>query len=610
MEKERKARIKERVKNCVNKLKVDNNVDLIRRIIIAILFVKSVLFMTLLESKNVDKFNFEKTVWIFFIVYLAYSLLVYAFGYLFNGNKQMIYYIVMDIIFSGWLIINIWYFRGNFDFMSIKNIFYPETFNPMGEALVQFKWIDLIFILDIPILIFFIKYKKIQFTEKRNIRKFELIVVNSILVLMVCYIFTDVLGAAGWSNRMFTTQWTPLMTARASGPVGFQIHEGNKTLDSLKRKNTDSDEEVQAWLKNNVEDVKDNEYKGMFKGKNVVFLQLESLEEFVINKKVEGQEISPFLNKLANEGLYFNNIYEQNNAGNSIDCDVMANTSMYPMGSGITALHTGNFVYKNSMARILKEDGYTSISTRGEKAGEFYWSELHKNGFGIDHIWDVKDYVYEESVGYGLSDGSLFRQLADKLKDVKEPFYLNVITLSNHGPFKVPKKYQSLKLDKKINETYLGGYFQSVRYMDEQLEMFFGKLKQEGLLDNTVFVLYGDHGGVHKYYNKDIKDLDYEGNWWKPYTKKIPLIIYSPGVEPHVFKAAGGQVDIMPTILYMLGVEKDRFINNSMGRILVNTNRDATIIKGNKIKGKVQSEEEKEHLEKAYSIGEKMIGGN
>ncbi|MGL4873941.1 MAG: LTA synthase family protein [Clostridium sp.] len=604
-------KIKEGTKKFTSKLKVKNDIALTRRIIVIILFVKSVLFIALVESKNIDKFSFVKMVWIFFIIYLAYVFLIYSFGYLFNEGAQIKYYIILDIVFTVYMIINIWYFRGNLDFISVKNIFYPETFNPMKESLIQFKMVDLVFLIDIPVFIFFIKYKKIKFTEKRNVRKFEKIFVSSILVIMVCYMATDVLGMAGWSNRMFRTQWTPLMTARTGGPIGYQIHEVNKTLESLKAGDKGyKDEEVQKWLKDNVENVDDNEYKGIFKGKNVVFLQLESLEEFVINKKVEGQEITPFLNKLANEGLYFNNIYEQNNAGNSIDCDVMANASIYPMGSGITALHTGNFVYKNSIARILKEDGYTSISTRGEKAGEFYWSELHKNGFGTDELWDVRDYVYEESVGYGLSDGSLFRQLADKLKTVKEPFYLNVITLSNHGPFTVPKKYQSLKLDEKINETHLGGYFQSVRYMDEQLEMFFGKLKQEGLLDNTVFVLYGDHGGVHKYYNDDIKDLDYEGDWWKEYTKKIPLIVYSPGVKPHVFEATGGQVDIAPTMLYMLGVQKDKFINNSMGRILVNTKRDATIIKGNEIKGNVKSKEEKEHLEKAYSIGEKIIGGN
>ena len=94
--------------------------------------------------------------------------------------------------------------------------------------------------------------------------------------------------------------------------------------------------------------------------------------------------------------MYFNNIYEQNNAGNSIDCDFMVNTSIYPLGDKITALNYGENVYSNSLPRILDGEGYKTISSHAEEIGEFNWTELHKNGFGIETIWDVGDYVYEE----------------------------------------------------------------------------------------------------------------------------------------------------------------------------------------------------------------------
>ena len=142
--------------------------------------------------------------------------------------------------------------------------------------------------------------------------------------------------------------------------------------------------------------------------------------------------------------------------------------------------------------------------------------------------------------------------------------------------------------------------------------MFFNKLKELNLFDNTVFVIYGDHAGVHKYYNDDIQNLDYENGWWKEYDNKIPLIIYSSDMQGKAttISASGGQVDILPTISYLLGIDKSKYIPTSMGRILVNTNKDSTIIKGNIIKGNVQSKNEEQHLLDAYSIGEKIIKNN
>ena len=127
------------------------------------------------------------------------------------------------------------------------------------------------------------------------------------------------------------------------------------------------------------------------------------------------------------------------------------------------------------------------------------------------------------------------------------------------------------------------------------------------MLDNTVVVLYGDHAGVHKYYNEEIQHLDFEGNWWKEYDHEIPLIIYAKGISPQLFETYGGHTDIMPTVAYMLGIDDSKYRDYVMGRILVNTKRDATVIKGNIIKGNVTSEEERRHLLKCYEIADKKI---
>lgn len=578
--------------------------------IVFILLIKSRLFRNMIESPTADKILYEKCTFKCIFVYLAITLIFYSFGYLLSKNKQIIYYVVLDVLYSTLLIGDLWYYRVNNDFLGLKNIFFRGTFNPMGESLLNFKPIDLIFVIDIVFIIAYILIRKLRNNEEKKSWKCWFVIRYCISFLAIAFFLIDVLSIHGWSYSMFTTRWTTIMSSRATGPMGYHVIEATKTINKVLTSKAPKNEkaDVDKWLENNKEDIEPNEYAGVFKGKNVLFLQIESLENFVINKKTNGKEITPFLNKLTREGLYFNNIYQQNNAGNSIDCDFMVNTSVYPLGgSTITALNYGEKVYSNSLPRILKSEGYETITTHAEENNSFNWNELHKNGFGVDKLWDITKYNYDETVGYGLSDRSFYRQVADKLKNESEPFFLQMPTLSNHGPFEIDKIYRTLNLPPDVDQSYLGGYFESVAYSDRQIEMMFNKLDNEGLLDNTVVVIYGDHSGVHKYYNDEIQNLNYEDGWWKEYDQKIPLIIYSKGVKPKTIEAAGGQVDILPTVSYLMGIDKEKYENTSMGRVLINTNRNATVIKGNEIVGEVSSEEEKEHLLKAYQIGEIII---
>lgn len=582
-----------------------------RLAIVLLLVIKSKIFIAIIETNTADKLLYSNFTFKCIFIYLAIALIFYSFGYLLSKNKQIVYYVLLDVLYSILLVGDIWYYRVNNDFLGLKNIFFRGTFNPMGESLLNFRPIDIIFVVDIIFIIGFIFIKKLRNNEERKPWKCWFVIRYCISFLAIAFFLVDVLSIHGWSYSMLTTRWTTLMSSRATGPMGYHVVEATKTISKVLTSSSvpkNEKKDVDNWIEENKEDIEPNEYAGVFKGKNVLFLQIESLENFVINKKTNGKEITPFLNKLTREGLYFNNIYQQNNAGNSIDCDFLVNTSVYPLGGiTITALNYGEKVYSNSLPRILKSEGYETITTHAEENDSFNWNELHKNCFGVDKLWDITKYDYDETVGYGLSDRSFYTQVANKLQDEEQPFFLQMPTLSNHGPFDIDKIYRTLDLPPDVDQSYLGGYFESVAYSDRQIEMMFNKLDNEGLLDNTVVVIYGDHAGVHKYYNDDIQNLDYEDGWWKEYDQKIPLIIYSKDVKPKVVEAAGGQVDILPTLCYLMGIDKEKYENTSMGRVLVNTNRNATVIKGNEIVGQVSSEEEKEHLLKAYQIGEIII---
>ena len=241
--------------------------------------------------------------------------------------------------------------------------------------------------------------------------------------------------------------------------------------------------------------------------------------------------------------------------------------------------------------------------------------EFHKNCLGVDKIWSIQDFNNDEDIGYGLSDKSILTQFADKIANLKQPFFAQVYTLTSHGPFNLDKNDRELNLPSDIDASYLGGYFQSLHYTDKQIKLFFDLLKEKNLLDNTIVVIYGDHTGVHKYYNDSIECLDYEGNWWKNYDRKIPLFIYSSDITPQIISVSGGQVDLLPTICYLLGINDDSYRNTSMGRILVNTSVDNTVLKDTKtdttlIRGNVRNYYDERHLLDAYPRGTDIIKSN
>jgi len=608
----------ERVKNClIRKIKatiglkdklLKTQMSKFRIVIVFDLLVKTLMFLALVQVSKADAIELKYMRFKFSFIYLAFILLIYSFSYLANRNRQIIFHVIMNIGYSLLLIADLWYFRVNGDFLGVKNILFKNTFNPLERSLFNFNKIDLIFFIDIALIIAWIIVKKIRNVEARDVSKFWFTLRYSIIMILLSFIALDGMWISDWDAKIVKKGWDVVMSSKAPGPIGYHLVEAVQSVSKkINGISSNDSQEVEEWINYNKEDIQPNEYKGALEGKNVIFLQIESLENFVVNKSTNGKEIMPFLNKIAGESLYFNNFYEQNNAGNSIDCDFMVNSSIFPLGDKITALNYGENTYPNSLPSILKEKGYTTISSHAEEPGEFNWTELHKNGFGVDKLWDIKDYIYEETVGYGLSDRSLFTQIANKAENEKQPFFIQVPTLSSHGPFDIDKKYRLLDLPPEIDSSKLGGYFESLRYTDNQIEMFFKKLEESNLLDNTVVVIYGDHTGVHKYYNEEIDKLNYEGNWWQEYDHRIPLIIYSKGITPKLVEASGGQVDILPTMAYLLGIDEQLYKNTSMGRVLVNTNRSATVIKENTIVGQVKDEEEKKHLLDAYSIGEKII---
>lgn len=580
--------------------------------LVVILQLKSMMLLSMLRTPDSASMNFAT---MYFTppawwAHIAIITLIASFVYLFKGKGRIRTAVVIDILVTILFIADIWYYRVNGTFLSIRHLIEPNIFNPIGKSLFNFKPIDLLFLLDFVILFFVYNFTGLKNIKYKSTLKTRLMAFGSIFVISAAVIgFShNYIDIQGKSDKSFLRiAWAPFQTFSDTSPLGYHGYDvyyyasrGTDLSDAEKN-------EIKTWFDENKEDLPDNEYKGIFEGKNLIAIQVESLENFVIGKEVYGQEITPNINKLLKHSLYFDNIKEQNNSGISSDCDLMVNTSMLPVRDGSTFFGYPCTEY-NTLQDLLNSRGYNTISTHPEVPGNWNWAEAHKS-FRADKIWDANQFDQSELIGLGMSDESYLRQVGERLKTEKQPFYTFLVTLTSHGPFEIPEDKQYLDLPKDLNENMLGAYFQSVRYTDEAIGKFINQLKEENLLDNTVIMLYGDHCGVHKFYEEDIKNAPLEGDWWKDNGKEIPFLVYNPSLKGEIISKEGGQIDFLPTIAYLLGFNRDAFENTSMGRVLVNTNRNSIILNDGEIVGN-PTKEEKEHLEKSFRISDMVIQGN
>lgn len=573
--------------------------------------LKSMILLSMLRTPNSSSINLgsiyftKPVIW----AHLAIVILVCSPILFFKEKGRLRTALTIDILVTIIFISDIWYYRANGTFLSIRHLIHKEIFNPIDKNLFNFRLVDLTCFIDFIIL--FLIYKFVKIKEVKNEKKLYLRVIKAISVFLISG-FVIIMGhycidikQMEPGKNLFRLSWAPFQTFSDMSPLGYHGFDINFYKDKNKSLTSNDITIIENWFNDNKETIPDNKYKGMLKGKNLIAIQVESLENFVINQKVYGQEITPNLNKLLSKSLYFDNIYEQNNSGTSSDADLLVNTSIFPIRQGTTVFSYPWDKY-NSLQHLLNSKGYTTISTHAELPGSWNWAELHKS-FGADKIFDINMYNQDEIIGLGLSDESYLTQISEKLKNETEPFYAFMTTLTSHGPFDMPENKKYLDLPKDLDENMLGAYFQSVRYTDEAIGKFIKQLEKNNQLDNTVIMIYGDHCGVHKFYEQDIQDSPLEGDWWKDNHKKIPYIIYSKDLQPEVISNAGGQSDFLPTISYLLGMDRSEFENTSMGRVLVNTERNATILNSGDIVGNPRDDKEFTHLKDTFKIANNII---
>jgi phosphoglycerol transferase MdoB-like AlkP superfamily enzyme len=297
---------------------------------------------------------------------------------------------------------------------------------------------------------------------------------------------------------------------------------------------------------------------GAAKGANLLLIQVESLQQFVVGLQVQGQEVTPFLNRLAKEGLYFPWVFDQTNQGRSADGEFIALNSQHALGEGAAVFRAASNRFL-ALPEVLRREGYHTLSAHPFERGFWNRALLHPR-YGFSQSFFKRELGPGEIIGWGLADGAFFAKMVPILQRTPQPFFAFLITLGLHHPFdQFPEARKMLKLPD-LGDPALENYLQAMRYFDASLQAFLQELSAKGILAHTVVALYGDHEAGIPLQEPLARLLQIT---WSPgrlvWLRRVPFFVLPPvaglsGEVPEV----GGQVDIAPTLLYLLGVPRPK----------------------------------------------------
>lgn len=309
-------------------------------------------------------------------------------------------------------------------------------------------------------------------------------------------------------------------------------------------------------------------YFGIAKGKNVIIIHLESFQQFLIGQKIDGQEVTPFLNSLYHDKntISFDNFFHQVGQGKTSDAENMLETSTFglPQGSLFTTLGSDN-TFQAAPAILQQQQGYTSAVFHGN-VGTFWNRDNTYRSMGYDYFFDKSyfDASAGSSMEYGLKDKLMFAESIKYLEQLQQPFYAKFITVTNHFPYPLSKEDTNFPSAGTDDDT-VNGYFQTAHYLDQAVQEFFNYLKASGLYDKSIIILYGDHYGISDSSNKALapllgKDPERWNDFDNAQLQRVPFMIHMPGLPGGIRHTYGGEIDVLPTLLHLLGINTQNYV--------------------------------------------------
>ncbi|MBS7077704.1 MAG: LTA synthase family protein, partial [Streptococcus parasanguinis] len=393
--------------------------------------------------------------------------------------------------------------------------------------------------------------------------------------------------------ELLTRGFSNYYVVRALGLPAFLGYSANQTYAANKERSKASEADLkpveeyiqQYYAKPNPE------YFGMAKGRNVIYIHLESFQQFLIDYKLKVDdkeyEVTPFLNSLyhSKETFAFSNVFNQVKAGKTSDAETMIETGLFGLNQGSFMVNYGGTNTQQAAPFILSKNGYNSSAVFHGNAGSFWNRNTAYKQWGYNYFFDASYFTKQNSSNsfqYGLNDKYMLKDSIKYLERLQQPFYTKFITVSNHYPYTTSLSGDDLgfPLAKTQDET-INGYFATANYLDSSIKAFFDYLKESGLYKNSIIVLYGDHYGISNSRNPALAPLlGKNSETWSSYDnamlQRVPYMVVIPGMDKGgIINTYGGEIDMLPTLEHLLGIESNKFLQ--VGQDMLSPDHDQIV---------------------------------
>ena len=490
-----------------------------------------------------------------------------------------------------WLISNSIYYREFTDFVTVNTMLASSKVSAgLGAAALElFRPWDVIYILDFPILAFFFFKKWIRMDNRPFNKRASFAVTSLSAMLFSANLFLAEIDRPELLTRGFSNYYV----VRALGLPAFLGYSANQTYAANKERSKASEADlkpVEEYIQQHY--AKANpEYFGMAKGRNVIYIHLESFQQFLIDYKLKVDdkeyEVTPFLNSLyhSKETFAFSNVFNQVKAGKTSDAETMIETGLFGLNQGSFMVNYGGTNTQQAAPFILSKNGYNSSAVFHGNAGSFWNRNTAYKQWGYNYFFDASYFTKQNSSNsfqYGLNDKYMLKDSIKYLERLQQPFYTKFITVSNHYPYTTSLSGDDLgfPLAKTQDET-INGYFATANYLDSSIKAFFDYLKESGLYKNSIIVLYGDHYGISNSRNPALAPLlGKNSETWSSYDnamlQRVPYMVVVPGMDKGgIIDTYGGEIDMLPTLEHLLGIESNKFLQ--VGQDMLSPDHDQIV---------------------------------